>query len=411
MIKIFSYSALETYNNCPKKFQFAYIEKIPKDKRVNAITYLGNAVHRILQKLYKFGADNIILPKNKMLEMYLSEWSKLKVESIKLESDIYTVDDYIRIGQDMLINHYDKYAPFKPGVLIGAEVNLIFNLPGTSYKFRCVIDRLIKHNNYRIEICDYKTGQNISLPTSDRFFYQMGIYQLAVMENYPNYKEIDLVQHYLRKDEIVSSRLTTDQVEILKEQIRLAIEETKHASKLNNFPIKEGPYCSFCDYFDVCPAKIHNKLIYENVELTEGGISIQRIKELADKYISANQESRQLKAELDEIKKELTEIAKSENINSFNGEQGKVSLKISTEEKFITKTEEPQLFADLQSYCRQIGLDEFFKLDSPALMKEGIIKRRLSEDQIEHLKRFIIEKESTRFNIKLFSDYEQENDD
>ena len=83
MIKIYSYSSLETYNSCPQKFQFAYVDKVPKDKRVNAITYLGNAVHRVLQKLYKYGADGIVLPKDKMLELYQSEWNKLKIESIK----------------------------------------------------------------------------------------------------------------------------------------------------------------------------------------------------------------------------------------------------------------------------------------------------------------------------------------
>jgi hypothetical protein len=239
----------------------------------------------------------------------------------------------------------------------------------------------------------------------------MGIYQLAVMENYPSHKNIDLVQLYLRKDETVKSCLTSEQVDILIEQIRLAVEETIHAIKLNSFPVKEGTHCSFCDYYDICPAKIHKKLIDENKEQTEGGVSVDSITKLADRYISVNQESRQLKAEMDQIKIELTEIAKSENINGFEGEQGKVSLKIASGEKFITKTEDPKLFADLQAYCREIGLDEFFKLDNSALMKEGIIKKRLPEDQIEHLKKYIIEKESTRFTVRLNSENEIENND
>ncbi|UCC45017.1 MAG: PD-(D/E)XK nuclease family protein, partial [Candidatus Zixiibacteriota bacterium] len=158
MLSSYSYSALDTYQSCPRRFKFAYVDRVKVVKTVTADTYLGTAVHRILKKVYALGADGILLPLEDALEEYHQEWQKLDRKALSVTSNYHTVDDYIRIGREILSRHYERYRPFNQGTLLGTEINLNFVLEGTPFKFRSIIDRLWKRDDGTVEICDYKTG-------------------------------------------------------------------------------------------------------------------------------------------------------------------------------------------------------------------------------------------------------------
>jgi hypothetical protein len=59
---------------------------------------------------------------------------------------------------------------------------------------------------------------------------------------------------------------------------------------------------------------------------------------------------------------------------------------------------------------REWQLDDYFVLDSNALMKELYQKKRLSTQQLETLKRFIVEKEESRVSAKLHQDLESDSE-
>ena len=200
MLSTYSYSSLDTYRVCPRKFKYTYIEKVSTVPKITADTYLGTVVHRVLKELYTLGADGILMPKEDAVKQYIGLWEKLNRKVISVTSEYYTVDDYIRIGQEMLIRHYDRYQPFNQGTLLGAEMHIAFQLEGTPFKFKSYIDRLWKREDGTVEICDYKTGQSLTQPGEPRFFYQMGLYQLAVQANFSDIENVELAQYFLRKD-------------------------------------------------------------------------------------------------------------------------------------------------------------------------------------------------------------------
>ncbi|NOY89351.1 MAG: PD-(D/E)XK nuclease family protein [FCB group bacterium] len=412
MLNTYSYSALESYRSCPRLFKFAYIEKVSVPKKVNAITYLGSAVHRSLQQLYKLGADGILYPLEDLLNFYDNEWKKLNPEIITISTDYYTVDDYIRIGKEMLKRYYERYQPFNQGILLGTELSLHFQLPGTLYKFRGYIDRLWKRDDGVVEICDYKTGQTLVRPHDPRFLFQMGLYQLAVQESYPQFDNIELAQYFLRKDEVVSYKMLPEELEILKENLRQAVLATIQATRLDNFPPKEGGYCQFCDYFDLCPAKRHKKIIEEfaTSNPSEGGadsnssdevLIAQEMQTLADDYIKAATDAKELKNKMDSLKADIIEKAKEYNLTAWEGTLGQVKVHLSKKEKFITKTEDASAFAQLTNMARQLHLDDYFILDANGLMKGIYQKKILPEEQLALLKPFVVEKEGNRVTVKL----------
>ena len=400
MASMYSHSMLETYRVCPKKFHFAYIEKPPIEEKVAADTYLGNAVHRVLRKLYTAGSDGVLIPLEDMVTFYRAEWNKLDRQAIAVTSDYYTVDDYIRIGEEMLIRHYEKYKPFKQGTLLGAELYLTCTLQNTPFKFRCYIDRLWRKETGEIEICDYKTGQTLARPQDPKFLGQMGLYQLAVKQNYPQFSQITLAQYYLRKDEVVSYQMNDEELANLTEELRQSVHATMRATRLNDFPAQEGTHCSYCDYFGVCPAKKHRKLLDEE-EKTGAPATAAQLKDLANRYVQKTLENRAIKSELDSMKAELVEIAKEGNLSVLEADMGKVSGKVSPKEKFITRTEDDRAFADLNALARQLQLDEYFVVDATSLMKDVYAKKLLPDDQLKRLAEFIVLKEESRVTVQL----------
>lgn len=402
MLTRFSYSALDSFKTCPKKFQFQYLIKPDvKDDQVSAILYLGSAVHRVLNKLYTLAADKIVLPKEEMVKLYNEDWSKIKPEKFIVSNEYYAVDDYIRIGREMLIDYYDTFTPFDQAKLLGSEEKMSYKLPGTDFSFSCILDRVSKKDDGSIEICDYKTGEHITRPNDPRFFFQMGLYQLAYQQNYPQYDKFELSQYFLRKKEKVTLTLAPEQIDMLTEDLKLAALEIQHAERLKQFPTSEGNHCLWCDYAELCPAKRHRWLLEQEEEAENAEVyTTQKLKELAEEYIQTDDQIKELKAKLEQLRTQLVEAKEQTNIEKFESDLGYVKLSQSVTEKFITKTDSQEEFLKLWMLCRDNNLDEFYTIDASALYKEGYKKGHLSPELLSELEKYLKTVETKRFNIK-----------
>jgi len=412
MLSGYSFSSLDTYHVCPRKFKYVYVDRVRAVPTVMADTYLGSAVHRVLRLLYELGADGILLSREDAVKEYLKQWEKLDRDQITVESEYYTVDDYIRIGQDMLVRHWERFKPFNKGTLLGAELNLTFQLPGTPFNFKCYVDRLWRREDDTVEICDYKTGQHLAQPSDRRFFYQMGIYQLAVQTHYPQCNEIEVAQYYLRRDTIVNHRLRPDELDLLNEQLRLAVVETIQASRNDNFPAREGNHCSYCGFQQMCPAKAHRHLLeQEESAENQGQDSAQTLKEITDEFLSKYAQEKRVSAELEGLREKLVEAAKRHGMSRLDGNLGKVTVSVSRGGEFVTKTSDGEAFAELSALARQLGLEEYFKLDTRSLLKEVYHKQRLPEDQLKRLEEFMVDRERERVTPRLKAGVEIEDEE
>ncbi|MDF1544992.1 MAG: PD-(D/E)XK nuclease family protein [bacterium] len=407
MSRIYSHSALETFRSCPRKFKFQYVEKTKVTRRLTPDTHLGTSVHYVLSKLYKLAADGIVLPRQELIKLYLDEWEKINKEKISLVTDYYTVDDYIRIGEEMLVKHYDTYAPFKPGQLLGSELNIQFTLPGTSFRFRAIVDRIVRLDDGSVEIADYKSGQRIMQFQDPKFHFQMGLYLLAVKDRYPQFDKIVLAMYFLRHNEVVQHEMTQDEAELLTSELRGQILETINAERMDDFPAKESPFCSYCDYQLLCPAKRHKQLLEESASDDELTPEAQA-ESLASKFLDANLEFNKFKALKEELRKELISLARETGWSSFEGRQGKVSVKVADKEKFVTKTDSANEFADLSFLARELGLEDYFKLDGNGLLKEVYLKRLLPDEQLEKLAQYIRVVDGSRVSAKYIEDTDLE---
>ena len=319
------------------------------------------------------------------------------------------MDDYVRIGREMLTTHYRRYQPFDQGTLLGAEIRLPFVLPGTTFRFTTIIDRLTKRPDGTVELCDYKTGRQMLRPQDPAFYFQMGLYQLAVAAAYPQLEKIELVQCYLRKDEEVRYQMTPEELDGLQEAVRLAVLETIEAERMDDFPPVESGLCNYCDYFDLCPAKRHKRLLSDLERSGGDELTVaERASQKAERYLELDQKEKEFKAEKNVLKDELVDLARELDATKLTALSGEINIRLKQEQKFVTKTDDAGAFADLSFAARQMGADDYFVLDARNFMKEVYLRGRLTEDQKKQLERFVVEKESARVTTKL---YRQDEDD
>lgn len=395
----YSHSALETFSQCPRKYAFQYIEKPDVDTLVPVYLALGQVVHDVLQKLYTTGRDGVLLSADQMTTLYQEGWAEYEDWSrLQIRESHYGIDDYIRIGKEMLHRYYVSFQPFRDGTLLGAELKLSFILPASSYRCSVRIDRLWKRVDGVIEIWDYKTGNRLPKVGDPVFRHQMGLYQLAVMDQYPQFQNIELVQYYLRLNEVVRYTMTTEELDEIAESIRIEIAEVNNAIKLNTFPVRENDWCNSCNYFNLCPAKRHARML----EIEDDDSALQkplaeRLAELAEQYIQMQKAEKEAGAELERLKGEILEGAKKLNVTSVNALSGQVKISQAMKQKFLTKTDNPDAFAQLSELARELGWDDYLKLDTNAVMKDLYVK--LPPEIVERLAPFVRVQEETRVTV------------
>lgn len=404
----YSYSQLSSFETCPQQYKFRSIDKAGLTVAPTAEIVLGQIVHGCLETLHRLAAEGIPFPKDKLLGQYHEEWEKKERRSVTVTNENMAVEDYIASGRVMLEKYYDTNAPFTDRKMLQAEAGHFFTLPGTSYQLYAKVDAFFKLQDNTYEICDFKTG---AVPTQGikdaRFLLQMGIYQLALAEKFPDARPVTLVQHFLKTDFKLKKEFHNDELDELVEQIRLAIVAIREAIRLNNFPAREGGHCHFCAFQTICPAKrLRFGLKQESGLAGPERSTMERARDVTDKFIEVDSRIKELEAEKGALRDDLVQIAKDLNVSVFPGSVADLSVSVQNIEQFITKTADQEANADLNALARQLGFEDAFTLDENILYKEYYSKQRIPESAREALQRFLIMRERPRITRRKKSNEE-----
>jgi hypothetical protein len=213
--------------------------------------------------------------------------------------------------------------------------------------------------------------------------------------------------YFLRQQETIRYKMKPDEMDILSFEYKKNIHDVINAERLDNFPAKEGNQCQFCDYFDLCPAKRHKKMLEESQSDEELAYTPEQLKEKADVFLETDFKFKQLKQEYEKQKEELKEITRQTGLKVLEGDRGQVKISLSTSEKFVTKSQDANAFTKLTILCRDLGLDNYFIPDTNAIVKEVYQRKLIPEEQLKHLEEFIKTKEMGRVTVKLIHESEE----
>jgi len=252
MVKRYSHSKLSTFEQCPIKFKYRYIDKIPIEFEKTIEAFLGEIIHEALEWLYTEIKAKKIPSLDSLIEHYAINWGEnFPKSNLKMKANS-TEKEFFEKGIKILVNYYTENQPFEDVTLeIEKEVLISLDKEG-QYNILGFIDRIAYNpKTEQYEVHDYKTAN--SLPQKEKIEQdrQLALYSLGVKNLFGQEHEILLVWHYLSHNKIIHSKRTNEQLEKLKED---TIELIKKIESTEKFPPNRGPLCDWCEYKKFCYA-------------------------------------------------------------------------------------------------------------------------------------------------------------
>ena len=245
---IYSHSRLSSFEQCPQKYEFRYIKRIPPDFDNSIEAFLGSMVHDTLEWIYKHQGKELNL--DDVIKYFVESWNKEYRADMKIVKEDVTAETYFNKGIKFLINYFLKHSPFKDNT-IETEKKIYISLDGNrEYQLMGYIDRLVHHPETNIfEIHDYKTGAVKSQQDLDKD-RQLALYSLGVRETFKDVKDVKLVWHFLDENKELTSERTIEQLQELKKEI---LELIKKIESTTEFPTNKSILCNWCEYRSKCP--------------------------------------------------------------------------------------------------------------------------------------------------------------
>ncbi len=387
----FSNSRLSTYEQCPLKYKYQYIDKIKVEEAKTVEAFMGSCVHETLEKLYrdlKLQKHNTL---EELLEYYNDQWAKNWSDDIKIVRKEYTADNYRKTGEKCITDYYNRYAPFKERVL-GIETVEYINLdPEGQFKWNVRMDRLDYEGEGKYEIHDYKTAGSLPKQEQADEDRQLALYSLWVKENFKDAQSIELVWHYLAFDRELRSERTAEQLENLREETLKAVKKIVSAEE---FPAKESNLCNWCEYQSICPKWAH---LFKVETLPPKEFKEEDGVRLVDEISVLSEQKKELEEKIDAIKQYLIAYAKQIGVEVVFGSGKKATVSISNDIEYPAKHSDER--AELISLLKQEGLwGDVEDLDIFAL-KKIIHNREWSDAVLNKLKPYQEEKTTTTVRL------------
>lgn len=322
---VYSHSRLSTFENCPLQFKYRYIEKPDIVRRTSIEAFLGSRCHESLEKLYKLLIDCRLMSEKELLDDFSRRWEQNFTDDIYIVKAGRTYENYFERGKKALREYYQRYQPFDSDKTLALELRVMVDLDDSGeYKLQGYIDRLSETADGHYRIHDYKTAGTLM---GQEYFdqdRQLALYQIGISQMYADVESVDLIWHYLTFDKEIHSRRKPDQLAQLKSETVELIKKIETAVEDNDLPPIESALCDWCDYYPICPAKIH---FHKTEELPAREFKEEDGVRLVNRYIEVGQALSELQLEKAQLQDELDQYAQQMNATVLRGSDYKIRIK------------------------------------------------------------------------------------
>ena len=253
---IYSNSRLSCFEDCPKRFWYRYVIKIPSEfESIEA--FVGKRVHEVIERLHLALAKGHIPTLDQVLRRFALEWQEhYAADKINIVRSGMKESDYQRYGERCLRNFYARHYPFDGDETLAVEKRLVFTLDQSGqYRVQGILDRLVRCSDGSIEIHDYKTSRRTPSQAKLDRDRQLALYQIGVKKHYGENAEIRLVWHYLASDHVRHSTRSPDELDALALELMGIIDQIQATRHADEFEARPTALCNWCEFQHRCPAK------------------------------------------------------------------------------------------------------------------------------------------------------------
>lgn len=345
---ILSHSAISMYQECPLKYKFRYVERIPQEPR--SYFSFGKSVHKALEFFYD---TRVSVPAalNVLLAHYEKHWEKEGYKNPDEESA------YKEEGRRILREFWTRASgDFHPALF--TEYTFLMDVDGV--KVRGIVDKIDKLPSGGLHITDYKTGRAFDLNRVEKD-PQLTLYQMACEKN------LGLPVENLTLFHLPS--LTPFTVKphnaALKEAVREKVVKTAESISRALFePVYEEAKCSRCDYQRLCPLFRH-KFLQEK----DGADEAAR---WADEYGRLKTETKKADLRMEELREKIVEHCRKNNLRRLFGKCFEILYRPTTRYRFEDKSA-------LERILKKAGLWENVLAPSPNLLND-LFEKEIPEE-------------------------------
>ena len=251
MDPIFSHSRLSSFEDCPRKFQYRYVLKLPSETE-SIEGFMGKRVHEVLERLYRFTDEGRIPALARVLDRFRIWWDEhFDAGRVRIVREGLDADHYRRVGERCLTAYYRRNYPFDANETLAVEERVLFALDDARrYRLQGFVDRVVRARDGALEIHDYKTSARLPRQAQLDADRQLALYQLGLAERYGDGRPVRLVWHYLAHDRVCTSQRTPEQLQALRAETMELIDRIRAE---RDFEPQPGPLCRWCEFADRCP--------------------------------------------------------------------------------------------------------------------------------------------------------------
>jgi RecB family exonuclease len=234
-----SASAVETYLECPLKYRFKQIDKIPESASRPQLTF-GNIIHKVLERFHGSEGD---ITEDQILQILDEEWKSGEFTYMQRE-------EKLKEQAVEMLKRYAHNTKQEPPDVLDTELKFSFDLDGIHIVG--MIDRIDNSSNGN-KVVDYKTSKR-STPAKNSV--QLGIYSLylqqtedEILAGIPETATL----YFLRDEEQPEHNHTFTETDL--NSIREKITDVARGIRARRFEPCSGYHCDWCDYKNLaCPA-------------------------------------------------------------------------------------------------------------------------------------------------------------
>ncbi len=302
-----SHSSITLYNECPQKYKFKYVDKIP-EKPKHFFSF-GRSVHAALEYFYSPKEPRAPSLED-LLKRYREIWEKPGYRDENHEAELFEE------GRQILTRFHDKHAK---SFHVPFAVEYKFEFEHEGIPLTGMVDRIDALPDGRLSILDYKTGKKLAAGRLD-IDAQLTMYQFACESQLG--KEVgELIFYHLPT---LKEHRAARRGDPLVKELTARIVDT--AEGISEFRFDAKPTenaCRWCDYKPLCP-------IYKDQYAGMPAVAAKAAGEpelaaFVDKYGDAMANVEAAKAAAQAAGKELAEALKKKNYVRAFGDRFEVS--------------------------------------------------------------------------------------
>lgn len=369
-----SYSAFDTYQNCPLKYKYQAIDKIKTPKSKEAV--FGSVLHDTMKFVHTPGILSPTL--DQAMEHFSNIWNPVVFVSPDEERAAFSQG--VKIIQD----YYQKNNPADFNIVtLESRFQIEIGPVDNKHIISGIIDRIDRTAD-GFEIIDYKTTKK--MPTQEKVDHdvQLTVYLQAFLSLYPkeiaNLGNLKVSLYFLKHGVKLSAPRTEEQ---LAETEKVFLETIKKIGE-QKFEPHISPLCAWCGYQNICPMWKHKFKKTRKIDTAEVNAAI-------DEFIELKSAMTLTKDRLGQLQETIAQYMEQEGVERVFGESGIIATTLRKTYKYDEKRLK-EILEPLQHW------EDVLKVDGIALKNILGVLPLPARQEVEKAK--VLDKETKSLSVK-----------